>query len=215
MPESRRHHLVSRAYLRGWRPPEERDRIMVRCLPDVEARLLGTADVCVKTDWNTLTQPDGTRDRSIEEALATRVESRGIPALRDLAEGRYISWEARFDVAVFLCSLAARTPDIRDQLRVAGLNLGEEFLTDHPDAEDAVRWEQRFHGDGTRGRETAFSIIASVHTSYLTSMHWRVLRATDTASRLQIIQSSTTTAPPDAACPPRSHPATSMRCLSP
>jgi hypothetical protein len=152
---------------------------MVRCLPSVEARLLGTKSVCVKTDWNSLTQPDGTHDRSLEHTLATRVESHGSPALRDLAEGQSISWEARFNVAVFLCSLAARTPEVRQQLKVAGLNIGEKYLADHPDAEDAVRWEQRFHDDGTRGLETAFSVIASVQTSYLASMHWRVLRTSD------------------------------------
>lgn len=176
---SRRHHLVSRAYLRAWCPEGETERVNTRILPGVGAKLIGTAHICVKPDWHAITRPDGSLDRSIEQSLATDVERPGMEAVRRLASDDPLELRARFDAALFLASLAVRGTEVRQQLISAGVDVGKQYLANNPHAFEGVEWEQRFHTNGTRGLEILFSLVISVQTSILMSMHWSVLRATD------------------------------------
>ncbi len=100
-------------------------------------------------------------------------------AVRKLASDGTVEPEARFDAAVFLASLAVRGTVVRQQLISAGVEVGEQYLSENPHALEGVRWEQRFHTNGTRGLEILFSLVITAQTSILMSMHWSVLRATD------------------------------------
>lgn len=179
MGESKRHHLVSRAYLRAWCPEGETELVNARILPSVDSKLIGTAHICVKPDWHAMARPDGSLDRSIELDLAANVEGPGLTAVRKLTRDGAVAPEARFEVALFLASLAVRGTEVRQQIISAGLEVGEQYLSENPGAAEGVRWEQGFHANGTRGLEVLFSLLFTVQTSILMSMHWRVLRATD------------------------------------
>lgn len=138
-------------------------------------QLIGTADICVKTHWHSIVGPDGARDRTIETNIS-RLESDAIPLIRTIATTGYTSDEDRVVLAFFLSTLSMRGTTLRRELRDRGVELGEEYLREHPEAEPAVRDEQERHRTGTGALETLFTEITPLAASILASMHWRVYR---------------------------------------
>lgn len=173
--DTNRHHLVSQGYLRAWRPKGEKKRVRVRLLPATVARLIGTADICVKTHWHSTIGPDGSRDRTIETNIS-HLEDVAIPMVRTFAVSGFTSDEDRVVLAFFLSTLSMRGTTLRQDLRDRGVEVGEEYLREHPDAGPAVRYEQERHRSGTRALETLFTEVAPLAASMLASMHWRVYR---------------------------------------
>lgn len=172
-----RHHAVSRGYLRAWLPPGERRRVRARVLPNKTPKLISIRDVCVYPHWNSMTRADGTRDPIYETLLARDVEGPTIPKLRQFAStGRADDDCDRCDIAILISTLSVCGQTVREQLRSAGVAMGEEYLRDHPDSEEAVRWEQNQHDNHTRSIPLLFDEIGPCVASILASMHWRVLR---------------------------------------
>ncbi len=147
----------------------------VRLLPATVTQLIGTADICVKTHWHSTVGPGGSRDRTIETNLS-RLEGDAIPMMRTFATTGSISDEDRVVLACFMSTLSMRGTTLRQELRDRGVEVGEEYLREHPDAEPAVRHEQERHRTGTRALETLFAELAPLAASILASMHWRVYR---------------------------------------
>lgn len=175
MGDTDRHHLVSKGYLRAWRPAGEQQRVLVRVLPGVTAELIGIASICVKKHWHSTFRADGSRDRTIETNLS-RLEGAALPVVRTLAITGSVEAEDRVHVAFFLSTLSMRGTTLRQTLRDKGVEVGEDYLSEHPDAEPTVRLEQEQHRAGPRALETLFSLIAPLTASMLASMHWRVYR---------------------------------------
>lgn len=170
-----RHHLVSRGYLRAWRPNGEKQRVLVRVLPSVDARLVGIADICVKTHWLSITELDGSRTRIIEKSLS-QLESDALPHLRTLAKTGRVDPASRVAVGYLLSTLSIRGTTIRQALRDEGVAIGEGYLRANPSAEDAVRWEQEQIRTGSRALETLVLVLGPLTASMLTSMQWRIYR---------------------------------------
>ena len=125
-----------------------------------------------------MTRPDGSLDRSIEQSLATGVEGPGLdggPHTGSRGHPR-----ARCAVRRRLISGFTRRPGNSgpEQLISAGVEVGEQYLADNPDADGGGEVENGASTpDGTRSLEILFSLVITVQTTILMSMHWRVLQS--------------------------------------
>jgi hypothetical protein len=170
-----RHHLVSRGYLKGWLPDGETQRVRVRLLPSREPKLIGVNDICVKPWWLAVRDSAGNRDVTLETQLG-KIETRAIPRLRQTLATGFVPAQSRINFAYYLSSLAARGPRIREDMKRWGVEVGEEYLNDHPDAEVPVRAEQNRHLTGEPALLLIFDLVVPMHAAWLTSMHWAFYR---------------------------------------
>lgn len=169
------HHLVSRGYLKGWLPAGETRRVQVRLVPAQETKLLGLRRVCAKPWWLAVRDGAGGRDVTLEIQVG-KIENQAIPLLRRALRDGFVPAKSRINFAYLLSSFAARGPRLRDDMKHWGVEVGEEYLSDHPEAEQPVRAEQDRHRTGDPALLMIFDLVVPMHTAWLTSMHWAFYR---------------------------------------
>lgn len=175
MSEPRRHHIVPEGYLKHWCPQGETVRVNARILATGKAAPIGVGSLCVQEWWLAREGEDGGRDLAIEKDLA-RVEGEALELIREAAmTGRFASVE-RLRVAYFISSLTARSYELRDVLKQQGVDVGEEYLLEHPHAEESVRWQQDRHLTGDLSLRTIFDLVVPHHAAWINSMHWALYR---------------------------------------
>jgi hypothetical protein len=118
---TKRHHYVPDFYLRHFL--DERDQVWIydKRAEDIEAsiRFSDPSNVGLQGNIYSVGKEDGTYDDRIDEWLQG-VENKAAPIHRKLISGLMIDGQERADYAVFLSSLATRTPAILN--RVAELH---------------------------------------------------------------------------------------------
>lgn len=173
---SERHHLVSQGYLRAWRFDTNDPRVRAVVLPASEPKPIGIDDLCVKSHWLSLNGLDGERDDILETQLGI-FEGSALPILTNVLADGFVQPALRIKIAYLFASFAVRGTTLRAKLQAEGKAVGEQYLLDHPDAnEDAIRWEQAQHANGDPARLTSFELIAPHHAAWLASMHWALYR---------------------------------------
>jgi hypothetical protein len=110
---TKRHHYVPNFYLKHFHDQEERIWLYDKRAKDIAGSIRPdkTENVAVQGNIYSVLQDDGTYDDRIDEWLQT-VESAAAPVHNKLAAGVMVAGQEKADYAVFLSSLATRTPAI-------------------------------------------------------------------------------------------------------
>jgi hypothetical protein len=109
------HHFLPEAYLRRF--ADERGDLWALDRKHGIVRRQSPQVTAAERELYTLEDDCGERDRSVESALADRVDGPGQHAIRVLDEGGRLSGEEAGKLAIFVSGLYVRTPAFREQHR--------------------------------------------------------------------------------------------------
>ncbi|QEE47338.1 DUF4238 domain-containing protein [Rhizobium sp. WL3] len=148
---TKRHHYVPEFYLRHFL--DERDQVWIydKRAEDIEAsiRFSDPSNVGLQGNIYSVRKEDGTYDDRIDEWLQG-VENKAAPIHRKLISGLMVDGQEKADYAVFLSSLATRTPAILN--RVAELH--GAYIQSRTDK--ILADEQRFRQEIQNFKESPF-----------------------------------------------------------
>jgi Protein of unknown function (DUF4238) len=159
MSRPRRHHYVTRAYLRGFTEREDgqlycygRGRTEpFRAIPD---------ELANQRDFYSTRRADGTWDDSLEMRIEREIESPGLPVLADLLNSKTsLSWEKRDRLSLFVAFQRLRVPHMRRLFDDAYKEMLDNLIKNYEEK------EQEIGGDPGPMRVRSFGLDRSSFTS--------------------------------------------------
>jgi hypothetical protein len=110
--------LVAQLYQRGFaRRTRNRWQAMVLNRATGEQQLRNIRDIFKQRDWNTIVDPDGTKDFTVERVLAERIDAPAAAALKAVrGEHLPLAPEHRHALALFMAAQLARGRTVRENL---------------------------------------------------------------------------------------------------